>query len=93
MDDTNVTNKEVAEVKIGRYSVTLDKDKLDSLSGFCERDLAELGYIREMMDMMLDMCMGWMPEESDCLKYMKYLKYIRDDYEFLQKLGVTVDRN
>lgn len=93
MDNTNVTNKEVAEVKIGRYSVTLDKDKLDSLSGFCERDLAELDHIREMMDMLLDMCMGWTPEDADCLRCMKYLKCIRDDYEFLQKLGVTVDRN
>lgn len=92
MDDKNVTNKEVAEVKLGRYSVTLDKDKLDSLSGFCKRDLAELGYIREMMDMLLDMCTGWMPEESECLKYMKYLKCIRTDYETLQNIGVKYDK-
>ncbi len=93
MEKVTVNNKEVAEVKIGRYSLTLDKDKLESLSGFCERDLAELGHIREMMDMLLDMCMGYVPEDADCLRYMKYLKCIRSDYEFLQKLGVTVDRN
>ena len=93
MEKVTVNNKEVAEVKLGRYSLTLDKEKLDSLSGFCEGDLAELGYIREMMDMMLDMCMGYVPEDADCLRCLKYLKCIRADYEFLQKLGVTVDRN
>lgn len=93
MEKVTVNNKEVAEVKIGRYSVTLDKDKLESLSGFCERDLAELDHIREMMDMLLDMCMGYVPEDADFLRCLKYLKCIRSDYEFLQKLGVTVDRN
>lgn len=93
MEKVTVNNKEVAEVKIGRYSVTLDKDKLDTLSGFCDRDLAELDHIREMMDMLLDMCMGYVPEDTDCLRCMKYLKCIRGDYEFLQGLGVTIDRN
>lgn len=93
MEEVTVTNKEVAEVKIGRYSVTLDKEKLGTLHGFCDSAHVEIGEIREMADMLLDMCFGIYPPEADCLKYMKYLRCIRTDYETLQNFGVKFEQN
>ena len=34
------------------------------------------------------MCLGYVPEDADCLRCMKYLKCIRADYETLQNFGV-----
>ena len=89
----SATEKQVVEVKLGGFRMTLDRDKLDTLSGFCDPDNVEIGEIHEMTDMLLDMCFGIYPSEADCLKYMKYLKCMRSDYEFLQCLGVKFDRD
>lgn len=79
------TMKEVAEVKIGAYRVTLDEEKLALL---CDDYRRELRQIQEMTDWLLELCCGVTPDDSDCLKYMKYLKNLRGAFDYMRSIGV-----
>lgn len=93
INTTSAKAKEVVEVRLGRYSVTLDKDKMETLHGFCSSGDTEIGYIREIMDLLLDMCLGCVPTEAECLKHMKNLTCIRQDYENLKDFGVKFGKD
>ncbi|MBR6318817.1 MAG: hypothetical protein IKR50_00050 [Prevotella sp.] len=80
--------KQVAEVRLGGFSVTLDWEKLGLLHGLGNQDSREIRQIHEMTDWLLDLCCDGAPSEGDCLKYMKYLKNLRGAFECLQRLGV-----
>lgn len=82
------TMKEVAEVKIGAYHVTLDEEKLGLLHGLCNNNTREMRQIQEMTDWLLDLCCDVTPNEGDCLKYMKYLKNLRGAFDYLRSIGV-----
>lgn len=85
----NTTLKEVAEVTVDCYQVTLDKEKLAILEAFSDSNSRELKQIQEMTDWLLELCCGYVPTDDECLKYMKYLKNIRGAFEYLQSIGVT----
>ena len=88
MQKANITNKEIAEVKLGDFSVTLDEEKLGLLYSLGCPDGIEIRQIQEITDMLLDSCCGCVPSEEDCLKCMKYLKNLRGAFEYLQGLEV-----
>lgn len=84
--------KQVAEVKLGDFSVTLDWEKLGVLHGLGNPDGREIRQIQEMTDWLLDLCCEGAASEADCLKYMKYLKNLRGAFESLQRLGVKEEK-
>lgn len=81
------TMKEVAEVKIGAYRVTLDEGKLALLRDLCDSG-RELRQIQEMTDWLLELCCGVTADDGDCLKYMKYLKNLRGAFDYMRSIGV-----
>lgn len=85
----NTTLKEVAEVSIGCYQVTLDEEKLSILESFGDPNSTEMKQIQEMTDWLLDLCCDHVPDDQDCLKYLKYLKNIRGAFVYLQSISVT----
>ena len=83
--------KQVADVRLGGFSVTLDREKLGVLYGLGNRD-GEIRQIQEITDWLLELCCGVTPDDGDCLKYMKYLKNLRGAFEYLRGLGVTKEK-
>lgn len=86
----STTIKEVADVKIGRYKATLDEESL-SIIHTLSNSPKELQQIQEMTDWLLELCCDHVPDDQECLKYMKYLKNIRGAFEYLQSIDVKME--
>ena len=85
----NATTKEVVEVRVGSYQVTLDEEKMDILDHACNRLTREYQQIQEMTDWLIDLCYDGSVADEQCIKYVKYLKNIRGEFDYLKTLGVV----
>ena len=83
--------KQVIEVSIGGYRMTMDAEKMAIIHNLGNRNSRELRQIQEMTDWLLDLCCDDTHNDEDCLKYLKYLKNLRGAFEYLFELGVTVE--
>lgn len=85
---SNTAIKEVTIVKIGQYEAALDEEKLGIIHTLSDSTV-EMQQIQEMTDWLLELCCdGTVPDDCDCLKYMKYLKNIRGAFEYLRSINV-----
>ena len=73
------TTKEVIEVKVGRYQMTLDCNHLEN----------EYRQLQELTDWLIDLCYTGDIPDNECIKYVKYLKNIRGAFDYFKSLGVT----
>lgn len=81
--------KEVLEVKVGGYQITLDDEKMGILDKACNHMDREYRQIQEMTDWLIDLCYNGDVPDNECIKYIKYLKNIRGAFDYLKSLGVT----
>ena len=82
-------SKQVIEISIGGYHMTMDAEKMSIIDGLSNGNSREFRQIQEMTDWLLDLCCDCSPSDEDCLKYLKYLKNLRGAFEYLRSLGVT----
>lgn len=87
----NAIQKQVIEVSIGGYRMTMDAEKMAIIHNLGNRNSREFRQIQEMTDWLLDLCCDETQNDEDCLKYLKYLKNLRGAFEYLCELGVTVE--
>jgi hypothetical protein len=83
------TTKEVIEVKVGRYQMTLDEDKMSLLNNACNHLENEYRQLQELTDWLIDLCYTGDIPDNECIKYVKYLKNIRGAFDYFKSLGVT----
>lgn len=86
----NETNlKEVAQVKLDAYELTLNRDDMERLNDLKNTSIGEC--TDELMDLMLTLSETDVISAEDCVRYMSILRWYRRDYAFLGSLNIKRD--